>query len=965
MAILSTVLVSESLSATLMMPFVGLFVAHLEDIPPSEAGYVSGLLISIYQLGQMLTGKLWGTASDRVGRKPMIQMGLLANAVVSIFFGLSPNLKFCIITRFIQGCANGNVLVAKTVIADITDKDTEGIGFAAISIFWGVGSVVGPALGGYLYNPSHHPVLGPRLFTGGMEDNDNIFVLHPALLPCVVISTFSAITLLVISHVLPETSRHPVDPFMSLFMSARHRERRMPDLAKQRSMAAASRSNDAEQIAVIEDEDDDENDVAEDAWQNVAAADNFSGHPSSALLRPPLLKKTFPCTNAPSAPEILNQAAALTSRTKDFVSQSPGAGRGGSTGRYGLSERLTSRAASYSSSVGLLQSARCGESDAPGQQRHLGEDVASPPLHRLETQFKEKICSDMPLLCQSREGASDSGFTTRASEPKAFGYREALALPTSRNVMIIYMCIASTESALLEVIPLWAIAEREKGGLGFSSSDIGALLCISSIVYVAVSLAFSRILKCLGGATRPLWDFSVLLWCTTSILTPCCAYLTDKSTIFYAAAVATSTREIGLSWCYSIMFMYVVRSAPDECAGSINGIAQSIASFSRMLTMSVIPPIFAWSLNGVTHPFPFNYHFVFWITCVPLLLSFVLSSILPLGQRRDRRQAHTSIDAVTAEQLRPWKAKVTPLQVRQLVAMMFVVFNESVSPSMLMPFVGALIAFLRGVRVKDAEYFSGKMIGVRMIDRVASAKNADTTVWMCAFFRFMHGLFNGNVLAAKTTPQRCEGAFWAGTGRLGLLRHPSRALLNSFVVFTDTDLGMLVCTFCPMGVRPEGGAAARVSMAHLTMPLAASDAQTKQISIDIIASDAGNAADPAKTKDAVTTCISNSSLTAPSEYEEKEKPVPKRLATAKPPPVRNILLVSSAPFLAAKALFRIVEHHYANKMRLLPLQMCISWRYSLSTMLTTRWVPQGHAGFIIEINYSRGALVRVCAPARS
>lgn len=70
---------------------------------------------------------------------------------------------------------------------------------------------------------------------------------------------------------------------------------------------------------------------------------------------------------------------------------------------------------------------------------------------------------------------------------------------------------------------------------------------------------------------------------------------------------------------------------------------------------------------------------------------------------------------------------------------------------------------------------------------------------------------------------------------------------------------------------------------------AASDAQTEQISIDIIASDAGNAADPAKTKDAVTTCISNSSLTAPSEYEEKEKPVPKRLATAKPPPVHALI----------------------------------------------------------------------------
>ncbi|GET92799.1 hypothetical protein, conserved [Leishmania tarentolae] len=630
LATLSIVFVSESLSATLMMPFVGLLVAHLEKIPPSEAGYVSGLLISIYQLGQMLTGKLWGTASDRFGRKPMIQIGLLANTVVSIFFGLSPNVKFCMITRFIQGCANGNVLVAKTVIADITDKDTEGFGFAAVSIFWGVGSVVGPALGGYLYTPTRHPILGPWLFTDRMEANNNMFVLHPALLPCAVLSVFSAITLLVISRLLPETSRRPVDPFVSLFISRSQREHRMLDLERQCRMSSAGRSTNAEEITIVDNEDDDENKVTEDASENVEFGDAVSGHPTSLGVRWMPAKKTFPCTTALSTQERVNQAAALVSCRRDSPSQSPREGMSGPGGWYRLSGRFTCRAASYSSEVGLLQNARCGEHDGLGQQWQVGDGVALSAFQSRETQRKENMCNDMRLACQSRECGSESGLATRMLGTKQFGYREAFALPTARNVMIIYMCIASSESALLEVVPLWAIAEREKGGLGFSSTDVGTLLCISSIVYVAVSLAFSRILKCLGGATRQLWDFSVLLWCITSILTPCCAYLTDQSTAFYAAAVAASTREIGLSWCYSMVFMYVVRSAPDECAASINGIAQSVSSFSRMVTMSVIPPLFAWSLNGLTHPFPFNYHLVFWLTCLPLLLSFLLSSTLPV-----------------------------------------------------------------------------------------------------------------------------------------------------------------------------------------------------------------------------------------------------------------------------------------------------------------------------------------------
>ncbi|KAG5466863.1 hypothetical protein LSCM1_01040 [Leishmania martiniquensis] len=627
MATLSTVLVSESLSATLMMPFVGLFVAHLEGFSPSEAGYVSGLLISVFQLGQMLTGKLWGTASDRVGRKPMIQLGLLTNAIVSIFFGLSPNLKFCIVTRFIQGCANGNVLVAKTVIADITDKETEGIGFAAISIFWGVGSVVGPALGGHLYDPVHHTILGPWLFPGVAEDSGSIFVVHPALLPCLLISAFSVFTLIVISRVLPETSRRPVDPFVSLFMSTTYRERRSCDLPKRRSTGFLDRFYSGEHVAAVEDEDEDEEAAAEDTWHNVTVANDSGGRVVAAASRPAPIKKMSESANGLSAPESLNQFAALPVLARESTVQNPGGG----SGRFGLSERHTPQAASQSTAASAFQNARSCEDDVPGQPRHLDEDASLSLLSpALEPPSKEKIGTERALLCQFRDGASDSGSPTRTTEPIVFGYREAFALPTSRTVMIMYMCIASTESALLEVIPLWAIAEREKGGLGLTSSEIGALLCASSFVYLAVSLAFSRILKCVGGATRPLWDFSALLWCATCILTPCCAYLTDKSTMLYAAVAATSAREIGLSWCYSIIFMYVVRSAPDECAGSINGIAQSIASFSRMVTMTVIPPIFAWSLNGVTHPYPFNYHFVFWITCVPLLLSFVMSSILPL-----------------------------------------------------------------------------------------------------------------------------------------------------------------------------------------------------------------------------------------------------------------------------------------------------------------------------------------------
>ncbi|KAL7710101.1 Major Facilitator Superfamily/MFS_1 like family [Lotmaria passim] len=644
MAILSAVLVSESLSATLMMPFVGLFVSHLQHIPQSEAGYMSGLLISVFQLGQVLTGKMWGSASDRVGRKPMIQIGLLANAIVSTFFGMSPNLAFCVVMRFIHGCANGNVLVAKTVIADITDKETEGIGFAAISIFWGVGSIVGPAIGGFLYDPVHHAILGPWLFPSVTEVSENLLFDHPALLPCLAISLFSVVTLFVISWVLPETSRHPVDPFLSLFTaSSPGRDRPSggevaASTAKYTSSAPrAVPARPGELVIVADGTEDTYVGSDNDADSLYDESDMLSGNDSWKAVsgsngRPQLSKRLGPSASALPSSESPNKVVASVRLAKEYDRHSTVSRIADEVGTHIVAGRRT-------------------------EPRWRKNDEVSPPPPQVDANYhphhnhpsdncvEENAKMLLPSSLCADETTSNThennlGYDTDSNDmaaaagprsaPMAFGYREAFRLPSSRNVMVVYMCIASTESALLEIIPLWAIAEREKGGLGFASADIGTFLCISSVVYVAVNVVFNRVLKCLGGATRLLWDFSVLLWCVTSILTPCCTYFTDEKTIFYTTSFITSMREIGLSWSYSILYMYVVRSVPDDCAGSINGIAQSIGSLSRMLTMLVIPPVFAWSLNGVTHPFPFNFHFVFWVTCLPLLLSFLVSSYLPV-----------------------------------------------------------------------------------------------------------------------------------------------------------------------------------------------------------------------------------------------------------------------------------------------------------------------------------------------
>ncbi|KEG15208.1 putative transporter [Trypanosoma grayi] len=522
LAALSMVLVSESISSTLILPFVGLYVAHLHKVSPDEAGFLSGILVSVFHLGQMLTAKTWGRMSDRFGRKPMIQLGLFFNAVASAFFGMSPCIEFCVLMRFFHGCANGNVLVAKTVIADITDKTNESLGFSTISLFWGVGSIVGPTVGGLLYDPGKNSAIGH--FFSFDEQTTNILVLHPALLPAMVITVFSIFVLMCTSFFLPETSKNVVDPLLSLC---------------------------------------------------------FRGRPTTVVVES----------------EVVEEDA----RQQDF-------------------EGIGTIAPTEEENAGAIN--RLG--DSPSWLAHKGTGRAIDDVSHCTVAVESS--SVTTGMRSRRQGAVLEDVNDGESKAfSTFGYRDALQSQSTRVVLVMYMCIASTECALLEVVPLWAIASVEKGGLNLTSPDVGWLMGAASVVCVIANINFSLISRWVQN-NRFLWDASVIVWALTSVATPCAVFI-PREWVFTYVAVVTSVREVGLSWAYALIYLFVARSAPEAHVGSMNGVAQAIGSLARMLTMLVIPPMFAWSLQSM-RGFPFNHHFVFWLTNIPLLSSYFLSAYL-------------------------------------------------------------------------------------------------------------------------------------------------------------------------------------------------------------------------------------------------------------------------------------------------------------------------------------------------
>lgn len=176
----------------MLFPFVGLFVAYLQNYSNEEAGYASGVLLGIFQLGQMTSLKLWGFISDTYGRKLPLNLGLIASGLSIIFFGLSTNFVLATIWRFTHGFCNGNVLVAKTIVADVTDRTNEARGFSLVSLTWSIGTLIGPFIGGFLYDPVNNERL-----TWLHLRKDGFLARFPAFLPCSVIFIYSIFALIV------------------------------------------------------------------------------------------------------------------------------------------------------------------------------------------------------------------------------------------------------------------------------------------------------------------------------------------------------------------------------------------------------------------------------------------------------------------------------------------------------------------------------------------------------------------------------------------------------------------------------------------------------------------------------------------------------------------------------------------------------------------------------------------------
>ena len=110
----------------------------------------TGLLYSTYSLVQLVMAPLWGRISDRVGRRPVIILGLLGSAAAYTIFARADSLALLFLSRAVGGVGGSTIPVAQAYIADVTPPGRRAGGLGLIGAAFGLGFVIGPALGGIL-----------------------------------------------------------------------------------------------------------------------------------------------------------------------------------------------------------------------------------------------------------------------------------------------------------------------------------------------------------------------------------------------------------------------------------------------------------------------------------------------------------------------------------------------------------------------------------------------------------------------------------------------------------------------------------------------------------------------------------------------------------------------------------------------------------------------------------------------
>ena len=129
----------------IVIPLLPLYAEHFHPAP-----WVFGLLMAAYSAMQFVFSPVLGALSDRFGRRPVVLLSNLGLGLDYLVMALAPSLPWLLVGRLVSGITGASFTTAGAYIADVTPPERRAAGYGLQGAAFGIGFVLGPALGGLL-----------------------------------------------------------------------------------------------------------------------------------------------------------------------------------------------------------------------------------------------------------------------------------------------------------------------------------------------------------------------------------------------------------------------------------------------------------------------------------------------------------------------------------------------------------------------------------------------------------------------------------------------------------------------------------------------------------------------------------------------------------------------------------------------------------------------------------------------
>lgn len=148
--IVLVILLIDSIGFGIVLPVLPSLVVHLGHVALPEATRIAGYMLVAYALAQFVAGPVLGNLGDHFGRRPILLFCAIGFGIDYLLMAAAPTLGWLFLGRAIAGIAGATYGPANAVLADVTEPEKRGATFGLMGAAFGVGFIVGPAIGGLL-----------------------------------------------------------------------------------------------------------------------------------------------------------------------------------------------------------------------------------------------------------------------------------------------------------------------------------------------------------------------------------------------------------------------------------------------------------------------------------------------------------------------------------------------------------------------------------------------------------------------------------------------------------------------------------------------------------------------------------------------------------------------------------------------------------------------------------------------